>query len=285
MIAPFKESDDFMGRLRPGQLLEALFDNVPEVYFFVKDQNSRFMGASRSFARIMGANEVRDIIGKTDFDFSADFLAEAFIADDRKVMSTGEAICRKRELVPLGESLDWLSTTKIPLFDREGTVVGLAGICHIISDSDEVYLNHPEMRKIIDHVRGNFRNKITAADMAAAAGISVSSVERRFRGTFGVTPLMYLRKTRLNAACRMLRKSRASLVMIARECGFHNQTGMTRAFRQELKITPMRYRRRFSAGAPLYSRQAVPGQPGARARKSTPWAKALPDTNDVVSEV
>ena len=240
------ESESFFGCLRPGQLLEVLFDNVPEVYFFVKDRDSRFMTASRSFARIMGVSAVSDLIGKTDFDFSADFLARAFVADDREVMETGRPILRKMELVPFGESLDWLSTTKIPLYDREGKIAGLAGICHVILDSDELYRNHPEMRRMVEFIRRRFRGKVTAADMAREAGVSVSSVERLFRSTFGVTPLMYLRKIRLNAACRMLRRGQTSLATIARECGFHDQTGMTRAFRQELKITPLRYRQRYS---------------------------------------
>ena len=246
MIKDQQESEAFLAQLRPGQLLEPLFDAVPEAFFFVKDRESRFMTASESFARMLGADSVEEIIGNTDFDYSADFLAQAFVADDRRVMSTGQAMWRKVELVPTGESLDWLSTTKIPLYDTKGEVVGLAGICHVIPDSDELYRNHPEMRRIIEFIGDNFREKITITNMARAAEISVSSVERLFRATFGVTPLMYLRKTRLNAACRMLRQGNDSLADIAEASGFHDQSGMTRAFRQELKITPHRYRRRFS---------------------------------------
>lgn len=246
MIKDITESAAFVSQLRPGQLLETLFDAVPEVYFFAKDGESRFMAASLGFARMLGASSVEEIIGKTDFDYSADFLAEAFVADDRRVMTTGQTMFRKVELVPTGDSLDWLSTTKVPLYNHAGDVVGLAGVCHVISDSDELYRNHPEMRRIVEFIAEHFREKVTIADMAQVAGISVSSVERLFRGTFGVTPLMYLRKTRLNAACRMLRQGNASLAAIAEACGLNDQTGMTRAFRQELKITPSRYRRRFS---------------------------------------
>ena len=57
---------------------------------------------------------------------------------------------------------------------------------------------------------------------------------------------MYLQKTRLNAACAMLRNSHIDLARIAKDCGFNDQTSMTRLFRLELKITPLKYRRRFS---------------------------------------
>jgi len=243
-----KDAESFLSRLRPGQMLEALFDAVPEAYLFIKDRESRFVSASKSFARMLGASSVEEIIGKTDFDYSANFMAEVFVADDRRVMITKQNMVNKIELVPTGDSLDWLSTTKIPLYDNDGNVVGLAGICHVILGSDELYRNHPEMRRIVAFIQSNFRKKITAADIARAAEISVSSLERLFRATVRVTPRMYLCKTRLNAACRMLREGIASLTVISEQCGFNDQTGMTRAFRQELKITPMKYRLRFSNG-------------------------------------
>ena len=239
-------AQNFHGHLRRGQLLEELFTAIPEVFYFVKDLESRFMGASPSFARMLGESSVEELLGKTDYDYSVDFLAEAFIEDDKRVMATGQTMANKIELVPSGLSLDWQSTTKTPLYNDANEIIGLAGISHIIKDSDDLYQNHPEMWKIIVFIRENFRRKISNSDLADAAEISVSSLERLFRATFGVTPLMYLRKTRLNAACRNLRKGELSLSEIATFCGFNDQTSMTRAFRQDLKITPLKYRQRFS---------------------------------------
>lgn len=235
--------------LVPSDILAALFDTVPGAYFFVKDHEARFLGGSDSFARIMGVNSVEDLVGKTDYDYSPDFLADAFNKDDMKVMSSGKPFFNKIELVPNAEgSLDWLCTSKVPLFDMKGKVIGLAGVARLIRDEDKVYAEHPEMRDIIAFVQANYRKKITVADMAACGGISVSSQERLFRSTFGLTPLMYLRRTRLNTACRILRESDTSIATIAKECGFNDQTNMTRAFRQELRITPLRYRKRFKEG-------------------------------------
>lgn len=237
----------FLSSLRPGQLLESLFDNVPGAFFFFKDRDSRFMGGSRSFARTLGESSIGSMIGKTDYDYSPDFLANGFYADDQRVICSGQAIFNQIELVPSADgSLDWLCTTKIPLFDTAGVVVGLAGVARIIRDSDAVYADHPEMHKIVDFVRAHYREKLSVADLAKAGGISVSSQERLFKKTFELTPLMYLRRTRLNTACKMLRKTSAKLAEIAVQCGFNDQTNMTRAFRQELKITPLKYRRSFS---------------------------------------
>ncbi len=236
-----------MCSLRRRQLLVALFDSVPGAHFFVKDRQSRFMDGSRSFAHTLGESSIDSMLGKTDHDYSPDFLADAFYADDQKVMSTGEGIYNKIELVPSEDgALDWLCTTKIPLCGEDGQIVGLAGVARVIRDSDSVYADHPEMHLIVDYVRAHYREKLSVTDMARGGGISVSSQERLFRKTFGLTPLMYLRKTRLNAACKLLRDTDTSLSEIAVQCGFNDQTNMTRAFRMELKITPLRYRRRFS---------------------------------------
>ena len=246
MITYQSHTERFLQGLRPGQLLEPLFDAIPGVHYFVKDHQSRFMAASMSFAELLGENSVEAILGKTDYDYSADFMARAFIEDDQKVMSAGKPILNQVELVPTHDSIDWLSTSKTPLYNHEGDIVGLAGITRTLSDSDELYRDHPEMLHIIRYIQTEFRNKITIRDMALEANISVSSVERLFRATFGVTPAKYLRKTRLNDACRRLRDRNESLAVIAESCGLNDQTNMTRAFRQELKITPLKYRQRFS---------------------------------------
>lgn len=240
----------FCKSLAAGQWMGDLFDTVPGAHFFVKDRKSRFMGGSRSFALTLGEAQMEDLIGKTDYDYSPDFLADAFYDDDQRVMATGEPIFNQIELVPAADgSLDWLCTSKLALRNNDGDIVGMAGVTRIISDSDAVYADNPEMHRIVNYVRAHYREKLSVADMARVGGISVSSQERLFRKTFGLTPLMYLRKTRLNAACKLLRDSDVGLSDIAVQCGFNDQTNMTRAFRLELKITPLRYRRRFSRPA------------------------------------
>jgi len=236
----------FLDQLCPGQMLEALFDSLPNANYFVKDRESRFMSASRSFALMLGEASIDELIGKTDYDYSADFLAEAFIADDKRVLKNGRPVLSKVELVPDADSLEWVCTSKVPLWGVTGDILGLAGVVRHIDDGHELYLHHPEMRKIVEFIQNNYRSKVTLSQMAGAADISISSVERLFRRNFGLTPHQYLQKTRLNAACRSLRAEAIELAQIARECGFNDQTSMTRSFRQELKITPLRYRQRFS---------------------------------------
>lgn len=244
-MIPARENDAFFEQLQPGQMLEALFDAIPGAHLFVKDRRSRFVAASQSFARTLGCDKVDAILGKTDHDFSADFLADAFRADDEAVMRSGQPILNQIELVPTEDSLDWLTTTKIPLYDRRGSIIGLAGVTRRTQDNEALYREHPEMHRIVDSIRRRFREKLLLADFAEVAGCSVSSVERLFQRTFGISPMKYVKKVRLNAACQALRETNQSIAEIARKCGFSDQSAMNRDFRAELKLTPRHYRLRF----------------------------------------
>lgn len=238
--------ESIFASLGSGREIGLLFNDIPGVHYFVKDRHSRFIGGSPSFARLLARSRIDEIIGKTDHDFSPDFLADIFYKDDQMVMRTGKPIRSKIELVHTGDGeLDWLCTSKVPLRGPDGEVIGLAGITRIIRDSESVYADHPEMLKAVEFVREHYKDKILIADIAKSADVSVSSLERLFKKLFGLTPLMYLRRARLNAACLLLRDTDTDLSEIAVDCGFNDQTNLTRAFRLELKITPFRYRQRF----------------------------------------
>ncbi len=238
----------FHASLRPGQLLESLVNSIPGTYYFVKNQQGQFVGGTERFAQLISGEPLEGIIGKTDYDFVPTFLAQHFELGDQKVLTTGEPIYDQLELVPTaGGSLDWLSTTKVPLFGTNDEVVGLAGLTRLISDGEEVYAAHPEMRIIVNYLRDHYAEKVTMAEVAKLADISVSTQERRFKKLFGITPLMYLQKIRLNAACDLLRTSSQEIATIAVRTGFNDQSNMTRAFRTELKVTPLKYRKTYSA--------------------------------------
>ena len=81
--------ESFRSSLRPGQLFVDLFDIVPDVHFFVKDRESRFMGGSVSFANTLSERSIEPMLGKTDHDYSPDFLADAFCPNWVVVAQTG----------------------------------------------------------------------------------------------------------------------------------------------------------------------------------------------------
>ena len=111
-----------------------LIDIMPD-RIYAKDRQSRFILANRSVARLMGERGPEDLIGKTDFDFYPPEMAAEYIAVEREIFQTGEPLIAIEQFVPNlpnGEP-EWLQTTKVPLRDFEGEVIGLVGIARDVT--------------------------------------------------------------------------------------------------------------------------------------------------------
>jgi len=115
------------------QVLRALIDNVPDL-MFVKDTESRFLVANAKMAHSIGVNSPEELLGKSAFDFFPPDLANAFRKDDQQVIGTKEPLFdREDERVDAYGNRIWLLTTKVPLFDNNGEVTGLAGVSRDIT--------------------------------------------------------------------------------------------------------------------------------------------------------
>jgi AraC family transcriptional regulator len=84
---------------------------------------------------------------------------------------------------------------------------------------------------------------IPLADMAAAAGLSVSQFARQFKARTGMAPHRFLVHLRVDRACELLRHESASISEIALRCGFSHQEHLTRVMRAQLRTTPAAVRR------------------------------------------
>jgi PAS domain S-box-containing protein len=119
-------------------MLRALIDNVPD-FMYVKDAESRFVVANASLARSMGLNSPADMLQKTDFDFYPRKLAASFYEDEQMVISSREPMFNREEeaIDSLGNRM-WLLTTKVPLFDKDGRMAGIAGVGRDITERQRV---------------------------------------------------------------------------------------------------------------------------------------------------
>jgi two-component system, cell cycle sensor histidine kinase and response regulator CckA len=116
------------------ELLHTLIDSLPDLVF-VKDRQSRFVLVNRSLAQFSGASDPAELIGKSDRDYIPAELADKYVADDRKVMETGQGQINNEELSTFAPgSSHWILTTKVPLMDKGGNVTGLVGISRDITE-------------------------------------------------------------------------------------------------------------------------------------------------------
>ncbi len=111
------------------KILRTIIDNVPD-FIYVKDLESRFVVANSAVAELVGAQRPEDVLGKTDFEFYPREVANGFFEDEQQVIRSGEALVNREETVgtDAADGVRHLLTTKVPLFDSEGRVNGIAGI-------------------------------------------------------------------------------------------------------------------------------------------------------------
>ena len=112
---------------RSHQMLQTILDTIPQRVFW-KDRNCIYLGCNRILATDAGLNHPAEIIGKSDFDLAWRETAEVYRSDDKLVMAQGSAKLGYEEIQdrPDGRRV-WLRTSKLPLWDREGKVIGLLG--------------------------------------------------------------------------------------------------------------------------------------------------------------
>lgn len=233
----------FFRSLAQDDQLLALFDLIPEVSFFVKDRKGRFMALSIHKHEHCGVKTEADAIGKTDHDFFSRPRADAYRADDLAVMESGKPLINRVEASPeVFDSPRLVATSKIPLRNRTGKIVGIAGFSRPLDEiSGDTDLGR-RFEKVIEHIHRNHADPITSKELAVIVGLSVSQFERRFGDSFGVSPRQYLLRIRVESAARFLASTDQTVSEIAIACGFHDHAHLSKSFRKMMHVSPTRYR-------------------------------------------
>jgi PAS domain S-box-containing protein len=162
-------------------MLRALIDNMP-TFIYVKDVHSRFVLANTYTVHALGQDSPENLLGKTDFDFFPRELAGAYFKDEQDVMQSGRPLHDREEKSRSrdGSELDIL-TTKVPVRDHRGRVIGIAGIGRDITarKSMENALREAEQR-----YRGIFDNAVMGIFQSLPDG-QILSVNRSMAESYG----------------------------------------------------------------------------------------------------
>jgi PAS domain S-box-containing protein len=120
------------------QMLRLVLDSIPQRVFW-KDRNSVFLGCNKPLANDVGYDDPADMIGKTDYDHSSAAIAEKFREDDLEVIETGiPKINFEEPQIRSDGSTSWLRTSKVPLRNREGEIIGVLGTYEDITENKKV---------------------------------------------------------------------------------------------------------------------------------------------------
>ena len=114
-------------------LLRSIVDHLPD-FIYVLDEEGRFILANEAFYKLTRVATSENLIGQTARELFPASLGEALHEDDLEVVRSGEAVLNLEEVGRLsGEADCWLTTTKVPLREASGRVIGLVVISHDIT--------------------------------------------------------------------------------------------------------------------------------------------------------
>ena len=131
-----KQADELLEHER--YLLQTLMDSLPDFIYF-KDTDSRFLKINKAISERFKLDDPKEALGKTDFDFFTNEHAQQAWEDEQELMRADKGVVglEEKETWPDGH-VTWASTTKLPLHDKDGQVIGTCGITQDISARKQV---------------------------------------------------------------------------------------------------------------------------------------------------
>jgi PAS domain S-box-containing protein len=156
-------------------LLTTLMENLPQRIYF-KDVDSRFIAVSRALAKWHGRKDPSQIIGLADRDLFSPEHAEIALADEREIMRTGVPIVDYEEKETWPDKEDtWASTTKMPLRDAQGKIIGTFGISRDITEKKRAA---EKLARLTEELRA--KNKSLEQDLEMARELQCALMPQRF---------------------------------------------------------------------------------------------------------
>lgn len=142
-------NDELKKLMAEHSLLRTLIDNLPDC-IYVKDIESRKVMANAADLKNLGFKTEAEVLGKTDYDFFPEEIASSLYFDDQEVLTTGNPIINREEqiMMPNGD-MRWLLTSKIPLQDAAGAIIGLIGIGRDVTGQIEAEIKLKEQHSLL----------------------------------------------------------------------------------------------------------------------------------------
>ncbi len=233
----------WVDRLDPGAHFHRIFDCIPGVEFFAKNQMGRTMFVSSGILQRYQMRDEKEMIGLTDFDINPASMAADYVDDDRRLL-TGEAL-RIERMELWFDSLglpDWFFVTKLPLLDASQRPIGIMGILRRAAEHEMKLPLIQTVSRAVAVIRREFSKSVSLKAVAESCGLTPRNLQRRFQEAFGVTPQEFLIKTRVLAAMQLLTETNLSAAEIAAKTGFFDASSFAEQFKRRVGSTPSDFR-------------------------------------------
>jgi diguanylate cyclase (GGDEF)-like protein/PAS domain S-box-containing protein len=132
--------------------LEAMINEVPD-YLYFKDRNSRFVVANKAILEDNRREGIETLEGLSDFDIHPETVARSFFENEQEIMRIGKPVLDMEEMIRDAQGkLKWVLSSKLPIRDASGEVVGIVGIARDITErkrSESLHVGQAHLLKMI----------------------------------------------------------------------------------------------------------------------------------------
>jgi AraC-like DNA-binding protein len=223
---------------------EILFDQLADVVFFVKDTRGCYVVVNHTLMQRCGCRRKSELIGHSPLDVFPAELGAGYAAQDQYVIRSGQAMHNQLELhLYTNQTPCWCLTHKIPLFDGDGQIIGLAGISKDVQAPDKQHPIYQRIADVIAYIQQHYAEQMKLEHLARIGGMSVTQLERHIQRIFQLTPRQLIIKVRIEAAIRLLLESGRTIAEIAYACGYADHSAFSRQFKAVVGLSPMDYRK------------------------------------------
>ena len=245
LIKTSNHADVTMSEVRI-DLLEAMLSEIPDVVFAVKDCDLRYIAGNQSMLALCGVASREAFLGKQARDFFPNDAKLRYETLDEHVIRTGRAVKETLDLTMRFRGPPvWVVLSRWPLIPpgrRE--VTGIVVMGRMLSDANRKHPIYHRVAAAAEYIEKQFGSSLDVTTLARLAGVSVVRLERDFVDVFGLTPLRYLTKVRLEAAIQMMADG-AQIADAAIASGYNDQSAFARRFKAATGLSPRDYRRQF----------------------------------------
>lgn len=222
-----------------------LLDTAPGIMYCVKSADGRYVAVNHAFAERTGKTDRREVVGRRAADLFPADLAERYESQDRALLDTGRPLRDELELIAgrTGHS-GWFVSNKQAIRNDAGVIVGIAVLSVDLRRRQEERVDVDALAAVMTLATEHLSRTVEVTELAAAAGLSATQLERRMRRALGLSPRQYLLRIRVDEATRRLATTNEALADIAHACGWYDQSAFTRQFTRVAGCTPGEYRLR-----------------------------------------
>lgn len=228
--------------VRDTSLLENIFDRLPDVLFYVKDRQARYIFVNQAVVEQSGARNKQQVYQRTA-DELFPVSGYSTLAQDMEVINSGKCI---EDLLRLYFSADggkqWCLSSKYPIRDENGEIQGLIGISRGLPKPNEKHHNYKRLDAFLKILNENHGEKILISEAAEKVNLSADVLEKISKEIFQLTPKQLLLQIRINRACNLLESTELSITEIAAECGYSDHSAFSRQFKAATHFSPRDFR-------------------------------------------